>query len=169
DVTRMKQRLVAGERLEAENREQLAIIEAQRATLEKLAVPVIRVWEGVLLLPLVGELSRERAGQVTESVLRAIADDRARFVLIDVTGVPRVDVTAAEALLRAVRAASLLGCESVLVGVGPATARTMVGLDLGLGAVVTLGTLEHGIKYALGKLSYRIAKAHEAPERKSMR
>lgn len=169
DVTRMKQRLVASERLEAENREQLAIIEAQRATLERLAVPVIRVWEGVLLLPLVGELSRERAGQVTESVLRAIADDRARFVLIDVTGVPRVDAMAAEALLRAVRAASLLGCESVLVGVGPATARTMVGLDLGLGAVVTLGTLEHGIKYALGKLSYRIVKAPEFPEGKSIR
>ncbi len=83
DITKMKQRLVENERLDAINREQLAIIEAQRDMLSKLAVPVIRVWEGVLLLPLVGALNRERVSQVTASVLEAISGclgaERPRF------------------------------------------------------------------------------------------
>jgi rsbT co-antagonist protein RsbR len=159
DITQMKRRLVANERLEAENREQLAIIEAQCSTLEKLAVPVIRVWEGVLLLPLVGTLTRERVAQVTTSVLEAISRGRARFLLIDVTGVPLMDTTAAEALLRTVQAAALLGCESVLVGVGPAAAQTLISFDIDLGRITTRATLERGIEHALGRLSYRIVKA----------
>jgi rsbT co-antagonist protein RsbR len=158
DITRMRQRLVDSERLDAVNREQVAIIEAQRALLETLAVPVIRVWEGVLLLPLVGALNRERAALVTASVLDAIGRARARFLLIDVTGVPLVDTMAAEALLRTVRAATLLGCESVLVGVGAAAAQTLVGLDIDLGRIATRATLDRGIEYALGRLSYRIVK-----------
>jgi rsbT co-antagonist protein RsbR len=159
DVTHMKQRLVDNERLDAENREQVALIEAQRSLLETLAVPVIRVWEGVLLLPLVGALSRERAAQVTGSVLEAIGRARARFMLIDVTGVPLVDTMAAEALLRTVQAAALLGCESVLVGVGAAAAQTLIGLDVDIGRITTRATLDRGIEYALGRLSYRIVKA----------
>jgi rsbT co-antagonist protein RsbR len=158
DITRMKQRLVENERLDAVNREQLAVIEAQRALLEALAVPVIRVWEGVLLLPLVGALTRDRAAQVTESVLHAVSRARARFMLIDVTGAPLVDTLAAEALLRTVQAASLLGCESVLVGVGAATAQTLVGQGVDLGRITTCATLERGIEYALGRLFYRIVK-----------
>ncbi|KYF72805.1 diguanylate cyclase [Sorangium cellulosum] len=159
DITNMKGKLVAAERLEAENRAQLGIIEAQRTLLEKLAVPVVRIWQGVLLLPLVGALNQERAAQVTESVLAAIADASARFVIIDVTGVPLIDTMAAEALLRTVQAAALLGCESVLVGMGPAAAQTLVGLDIDLGRITTRGSLERGLEYALGRLSYRIVAA----------
>ncbi len=159
DVTEMKRRLVAAERLEAENRAQLAIIDVQRALLEKLAVPVVRIWEGVLLLPLVGALNQERAEGVTESVLAAIGNASARFVIIDVTGVPLIDTMAADALLRTVRAAALLGCESVLVGIGAATAQTLIGLDVNLGRIATRASLERGLEYALGRLSYRIVKA----------
>ncbi len=161
DITNMKGRLVTAERLEAENRVQLGIIEAQRTMLEKLAVPVVRIWEGVLLLPLVGALNQERAEGVTESVLAAIVSAGARFVIIDVTGVPLLDTMAADALLRTVRAAALLGCESVLVGIGPAAAQTLVGLDVDLGRIVTRGSLERGLAYALGRLSYRIVPARK--------
>ena len=164
DITQMKRRLVENERLDAVNREQCAIIEAQRDMLGKLAVPVIRVWEGVLLLPLVGALNRERVAQVTTTVLEAITQARARFVLIDVTGVPLMDSTAAEALLRTVQAAALLGCESVLVGVGPAAAQTLISFDIDLGRITTRATLERGIEYALGRLSYRIVKASAGNE-----
>jgi len=159
DITNMKDRLVAAERLEIENRGQLALIEAQREMLARLAVPVVRIWEGVLLLPLVGALTQDRAELVTESVLDAIGRASARFVIIDVTGVPLVDTMAADALLRTVRAASLLGCESVLVGMGAATAQTLIGLDVDLGRITTRATLERGLEYALGRLSYRIVKA----------
>jgi rsbT co-antagonist protein RsbR len=159
DITIIKGRFVAAERLEVENCAQLAIIEAQRAMLAKLAVPVVRIWEGVLLLPLVGALTQDRAEQLTESVLDAIGRVTARFVIIDVTGVPLVDTMAADVLLRTVRAAALLGCESVLVGIGAATAQTLIGLDIDLGRIATRATLERGLEYALGRLSYRIVKA----------
>jgi rsbT co-antagonist protein RsbR len=84
-------------------------------------------------------------------------------VLIDVTGVPLMDTTAADALLRTVKAAALLGCESVLVGVGAATAQTLVGLDIDLSRIATRATLERGLEYALGRLSYRIVKV-KSPE-----
>lgn len=161
DVTEMKRRLVAAERLEAENRAQLGIIEAQRTLLETLAVPVVRIWEGVLLLPLVGALNQERAEGVTESVLAAIVRAGARFVIIDVTGVPLIDTMAADALLRTVRSAALLGCESVLVGIGPAAAQTLIALDVDLGRITTRGSLERGLEYALGRLSYRIVAARK--------
>jgi rsbT co-antagonist protein RsbR len=161
DITTMKGRLVAAERLEAESRGQIAIIETQRALLEKLAVPVVRIWEGVLLLPLVGALTQDRAAQVTERVLAAIGEASARFVIIDVTGVPLVDTMAADALLRTVQAAALLGCESVLVGISPAAAQTLIGLDVDLGRIATRGSLERGLAYALGRLSYRIVAARK--------
>jgi rsbT co-antagonist protein RsbR len=161
DITNMKGRLVAAERLEAENREQLAIIEAQRALLETLAVPVVRIWQGVLLLPLVGALTQDRAAQVTESVLAAIGQAGARFVIIDVTGAPVIDTMAADTLLRTVQAAALLGAESVLVGIGSAAAHTLIGLGVDLGRITTRATLEQGLAYALGRLSYRIARARK--------
>ncbi|UQA54897.1 PAS domain-containing protein [Polyangium aurulentum] len=159
DITTMKDRFLAAERLEIENRGQLALIEAQREMLARLAVPVVRIWEGVLLLPLVGALTQDRAELVTESVLDAIGRASARFVIIDVTGVPLVDTMAADALLRTVRAASLLGCESVLVGIGAAMAQTLIGFDIDLGRITTRATLERGLEYALGRLSYRIVRA----------
>jgi rsbT co-antagonist protein RsbR len=146
DITVIKARLRDAERIETENHEQRTLIAAQTAMLEKLAVPVVHLWEGILLLPLVGAISDRRAEQILESLLQAIRDSRARSVIVDITGVPVMDAAVADSLVRAVKAAGLLGCQSILVGIGPEIARTLVALDVDFSHIVTRGSLQSGLE-----------------------
>jgi rsbT co-antagonist protein RsbR len=149
DVTAIKARLREAERLETENHEQKRLISAQTAMLDQLAVPVVQLWEGILLLPLVGAISDRRAEQILESLLQAIRSSSARHVILDVTGVPIMDVANAGSLVRAVKAAGLLGCQSILVGIGPQIARTLIALDVDFTDVVTRGSLQSGLELAM--------------------
>ncbi|MRG93321.1 PAS domain-containing protein [Polyangium spumosum] len=149
DITTMKARLQRAERIEAENREQRAVIEAQTAMLDRMSMPVLQVGRGVLLLPLVGELSDRRAERALEVLLRAIHDRGAEIVILDVTGVPSIDATVSAHLVQAVRAAELLGCECVLVGLSPAIARTLVEFQVDIGRVATRATLADGLSFAM--------------------
>jgi len=152
DITSIRRRLQEAERLEAENHEQKTIINAQTAMLDQLAVPVIQLWEGILLLPLVGAISDRRAGQILESLLQAIRRDGARIVILDITGVPYMDATVASYLVRTIQAAELLGCQSILVGIGPEIARTLVTLDMDFRRILTRGSLQSGLELALQRL-----------------
>ncbi|AKT43329.1 STAS domain-containing protein [Chondromyces crocatus] len=129
--------------------EKLATIEAQRLDLARMASPVIRVWEGVLVVPLVGELHAERAALVGERVLAAISGGDEHAVLLDITGLTRVDASVAASLLRLGQAVRLLGAQGILVGVSGAVARTLVGLDVDLGVMPTFGSLADGLREAL--------------------
>ncbi len=157
DITPLKLRLLEAERIELENREQRTLIEAQTALLDQLAVPVIQLWEGILLLPLVGAISERRAGQVMESLLRAIRNNRAGFVILDVTGVPMMDTAVASYLIRAVHAAELLGCQGIMVGIGPEIAQTLVSLNVAFSRIITRGTLQSGLEYAMNRVNQRTA------------
>jgi rsbT co-antagonist protein RsbR len=143
---------------ETELREKLAIIEAQESLLDQLSVPVIQVWESVLLLPLIGVLDSRRAAQVMESLLESIGRAGAQVVILDITGVPVVDTSVAGYLIRAVQAAQLLGCESILVGISPEIAQTLVGLGVDFSRITTRATLQNGLEYALNRLSYRVSR-----------
>ncbi len=156
DVTLMKQRLGAAERIEKENREQRAIIDAQAALLDRMAMPVLQVWQGVLLMPLVGEINDLRAARALENLLQAIGQRGAEMVILDVTGLPLIDSAVARYLVRTTQAAELLGCRSVMVGIGPEIARTLVGLDEGVdfGRITTRGTLQSGLAYAMEQVGY---------------
>lgn len=158
DITAIKARLEEAERLKAENQEQRTIIAAQTSMLDQLAVPVIELADGVLLLPLVGAISERRAAQIMESLLESIRRTGARATILDVTGVPLMDAAVAGHLVRAIQATRLLGCESILAGIQPGIARTLVALAVDLGRVVTRQSLAHGLAYALG----RGASAHRA-------
>ncbi len=149
DITVIKARLREAERLEAENREQKRLIAGQTAMLDQLAVPVVQLWEGILLLPLVGAISDRRAEQILESVLEAVRRSGARHVILDVTGVPMVDTAVAASFVRTVKAARLLGCQSILVGIGPESARTLIALDVDFSQVMTRGSLESGLALAM--------------------
>lgn len=151
DVTAFRERVRRLDRIEAENKEQQATIAAQTALLDALMMPVVEVWEGVLLLSLVGELSERRATRAMEELLAAITRTRARSVLIDLTGVPLVDTAVAGALQRTTRAAGLLGCESVLCGIGPSIAQALVQLDIDLGRAAVCGSVRDGLARALGR------------------
>lgn len=151
DVTDLRERLRRVERMEAAAAEEQARIAALAATLDALTVPIVEIWEGVLLISLIGELSARRVDRALNDLLAALARARARWVLIDLTGVPGVDAAVAEALLRATRAAALIGCESVVCGVGPAIARTLAELHLDLGGARTCGTVRAGLALALAR------------------
>lgn len=124
------------------------VVRAQSDEILDLSSRVFRVHRGVLLLPLVGSLPRSRMQQITAVLLDAVAADRARVVLLDVSAVPVLDADAADALARTAHAVRLLGATPLLVGVGPELARTMVTADVGLGGLLTLADLESGLDHA---------------------
>ena len=103
----------------------------------------------ILVLPLIGEIDAERAGMVTERLLRAVVARRAHTVILDVTGVPSVDAEVVSAILRTASALMLLGAHPVLVGIRPEIARVMADLDVALAGLATLANLQSGIAYAL--------------------
>jgi rsbT co-antagonist protein RsbR len=162
DITAIKRRQEQIERLESEIAEKMTIIEAQSSLLDQLAVPVIQIWDSILLLPLIGVIDSRRASQVTESLLVSIARASARFVIVDITGVPVVDTSVAGYLVRAVQAAQLLGSRSVLVGISPEIAQTLVGLGVDFSHILTRATLQNGLEYALKQLNYAVGLATPA-------
>jgi rsbT co-antagonist protein RsbR len=156
DITEMRQRREKIAQLEVSIQEKIDIIEGQSMLLDQLSVPVIQIWESVLLMPLVGAIDSRRASQVLESLLEQIGRAGAEFVLIDITGVPMVDTAVASNLVRAVQAAQLLGCQSVMVGISAEIAQTLVGLGVDFSRITTRATLQLGLEHALERLSYVI-------------
>jgi rsbT co-antagonist protein RsbR len=125
------------------------IINAQRETVLALSAPIIPVHEGIVVVPLVGVIDPERAALMTSQLLSGVASARASFVIIDITGVPWIEESAAPHLLCAIRAAELLGARVVVVGVGPKSARLWVELGVDVGGLRTLPDLRSGIEHAL--------------------
>jgi rsbT co-antagonist protein RsbR len=138
---------------EAGTAERLALqeqmIESQQATLRELSTPLIPLADGVVALPLVGAIDPMRAQQIMETLLEGISEQQAETAIIDITGVKVVDTQVADALLRAARAAQLLGARVVLTGISAEVAQSLVGLGADLGTVVTRSNLQSGIAYAL--------------------
>ena len=140
------------ERAETErNALQEQIIATQRETLRALSTPLVPIARDTVAVPLIGGIDASRAERLLEVLLAGVAERGASMVLLDVTGVPSVDDAAAEAIARAARAVGLLGAELVLTGVGAEVARTLISLGADLRGIVTLGSLEQGIAYAMGR------------------
>lgn len=135
--------------LEAKRSALEAHIDTQRATLHELSTPLIPLSSSVVLLPLIGTIDSQRARQVMETLLDGIGKYRARIVILDITGVRVIDREVANALIQSAQAARLLGAEVVLTGIQPHLAQILVELGINLGAIVTRGTLEGGIAYAM--------------------
>ncbi|TKD03136.1 PAS domain-containing protein [Polyangium fumosum] len=149
DITDQMEHARQTDLFEAEAARQQAIIAAQERVIDGLVVPVLEIWEGILLLPLVGALSQGRAGHAIESILAAVSQRGTETVLIDITGAGLPDAAGAELLVRAVRALALLGCRTILVGISAESARTFVEGGLDLGAMATCATLKQGLSRAL--------------------
>ncbi|WP_433935333.1 substrate-binding domain-containing protein [Sorangium cellulosum] len=133
--------------LEHANRHQESLLD----TIRELSSPVVPIARNILVMPIVGTMDAQRSGRFIESMLQDITEHHARVVLVDVTGMAFVDAASVEHLLRAARAARLLGAEVVLVGITPAAARLMVEQGVDLGSLITRSTLELGFAYALSK------------------
>ncbi|MBA3470692.1 MAG: STAS domain-containing protein [Herpetosiphonaceae bacterium] len=131
----------------AQQREQEHLL---RSAINELSVPIIPVYNGILVLPLIGSIDSHRANQITEGLLDAISSYQGKIIIIDITGVPLIDTATANHLLLAARAAELLGSQVILVGIGPEIAQTIVHSGISLGKMITLANLQAGISYALG-------------------
>jgi rsbT co-antagonist protein RsbR len=125
-----------------------AVIGNQQAAIRELSTPVLKVRERLLILPIIGIIDTQRARQVTESMLHAIRDHRAKAVVMDITGVPMVDSKVANHLVQSVEAARLMGAVVVITGLSPEIAQTLVALGAQLPNVQTFGDLQGGIEEA---------------------
>ncbi|GAA0528062.1 rsbT co-antagonist protein RsbR [Rhizomicrobium palustre] len=123
-------------------------IREQREAIQELPTPVLPFRDGMLLVPVIGLISGERARQLTEQLLMAIRNNRAKAVVIDVTGVQAVDSRVANHIVQTVEAARLMGATAIIAGVSPEIAQTMVTLGIDLGRMMTVGDLQSGIEEA---------------------
>lgn len=128
----------------------------QREAIRELSTPVLQMRDGLLILPIVGVVDTERAQQVTHTLLHAIRRLRGRIVVIDVTGVPVVDSQVASYLIQTVDAARLMGAKSILTGLSPEVAQTLVTVGVDLRSVLTLGDLQSGLEEAERFLGYKV-------------
>lgn len=127
-----------------------------QAAIRELSTPVIRVYDRVLLLPLVGAVDSHRAQQIMESVLLNVVEAQARCIIIDIAGVPVVDTRVADHLLKTTAAIRLLGAQTILTGITAQVARTMVQLGLDVSSMHTVSRLSDGIELALSMVGKTI-------------
>jgi rsbT co-antagonist protein RsbR len=141
------------------------IITKQQSAIRELSTPVLKVREQLVILPIIGALDAARARQLTEQLLKGIRDHRARVVVIDITGVPSMDMTVANHLVQAVRASGLMGARVIITGLSADIAQTLVGLGVDLSMMQSVGDLQGGIEEAERQLSYAVTRTNAyAPE-----
>ncbi|MET7290275.1 STAS domain-containing protein [Streptomyces sp. NPDC005573] len=134
------------------------LIARQQLQLLEVATPVISLWEGIIAVPLIGTLDSARSQVVMESLLQAIVEQRARYAILDITGVPTVDSLVAQHLMKTVAAARLMGAECVVSGIRPAIAQTIVHLGIDLSSVLTRSSLADALAYALAEQGIEVSR-----------
>lgn len=140
---------------EHELREKLTQIEAQQRTIRELSTPIVEVWDRVLTLPILGMVDAVRASEIMDNLLQAITRVRARFAIIDLTGVKEIDTATASYLIGLVRAIRLLGAEGVVTGVHPNIAQTIVDLNVDLHDLIVRASLREALMHCIGQLATR--------------
>jgi len=136
-----------------------SVIKRQQEELLELSTPVVKLWDGVLALPMIGTLDSQRTQVVMESLLQRIVDTGSEIAIIDITGVPTVDTLVAQHLLKTVTAIRLMGADCIISGVRPQIAQTIVHLGLDLQGVVTKANLADALALALRRLGLTVTKA----------
>lgn len=149
----MRQRRRFEDEILAAKREAEEANRAKDALIEELSTPVIKVWDGVLLGPVIGSLSRERADLMTDALLRAVVARQARVVILDVTGSRKMDADAVQHLTRAASAMRLMGADCILTGISADMARTLVRAGMELAGTQVRRTLADGLALAMRVIS----------------
>ena len=134
------------------------IIRQQQVAIRELSTPVLKVRDQLLILPIIGALDTGRARQLTEQLLNGIRENRAKVVVIDITGVPAIDVTVANHLVQAVMASGLMGARVIITGLSAEIAQTLVNLGVDLSMMQSVGDLQGGIEEAERHLSYAVTR-----------
>ena len=150
--------------------ERLQIIEEQNRAIRAMSAPIIEVWQGVLVVPIVGQLDTDRAGIMIESLLTAVSQRSAEYAILDFTAVEVIDTATADHVLRMVHALRLLGTQGLVSGIRPPVAQALVSLGVDLKSVLTVASLHAALRLCMRKIteSRRLdEKAQQAAERAS--
>jgi rsbT co-antagonist protein RsbR len=140
------------------------VIRQQQEAIRELSTPVLQVRERLLILPIIGVLDSLRARQLTEQLLTAIRTNRARVVVVDITGVPAIDLTVANHLVQTINASRLMGADVIITGLSSGIAQTLVDLGVDLGIIKTVGDLQGGIEEAERLLGHEAGSAETPRE-----
>jgi rsbT co-antagonist protein RsbR len=138
------------------------IINRQQQDMLELSTPVVRLWEGILALPLIGTLDSARTQVVMESLLKKIVETNSQVAIIDITGVPTVDTLVAQHLIKTVTAARLMGADCIISGIRPQIAQTIVHLGVNLSDVTTKSSMADAFLIALQRGGFTFIKKSEA-------
>ncbi len=133
-------------------------IQAQQEELKQTSTPITEIWDGVLTLPIIGSLDSSRTMIVMEKLLQRIESDRARVVVIDVTGVMAIDSQVSHHLIQMIRATGLMGATAILTGIRPEIARALTSLNIDLSSVTTRSKLSEGLTEAFRQLSIEVSR-----------
>ena len=134
-------------------------IQAQQEELKHTSTPITEIWDGVLTLPIIGTLDSSRTMSVMENMLERIEKERAKVVVIDVTGVQAIDSQVSHHLIQMIRAVGLMGAKAILTGIRPEIARAITSLNIDLSLVSTRATLSEGLKEAFSLLGITVLAA----------
>jgi rsbT co-antagonist protein RsbR len=135
------------------------VITRQQQELLELSTPVVKLWNGILAVPLIGTLDSARTQIVMESLLQMIVDTGSELAIIDITGVPTVDTLTAQHLLKAVSAARLMGADCIISGIRPQIAQTIVHLGVDLTTITTKATMADAFRVALQRLGLTVSRS----------
>jgi len=141
------------------------VIARQQQDMLELSTPVVKLWDGVLALPMIGTLDSARTQVVMETLLQRIVETGSAVAILDITGVPTVDTLVAQHLLKTIAAARLMGADCIISGVRPQIAQTIVHLGVDLGNVITKATLADAFALALQRTGQTVVRV-AAPRRK---
>jgi rsbT co-antagonist protein RsbR len=147
---------------EAYSKAREAVITRQQEEMLELSTPVVKLWDGVLALPLIGTLDSARTQVVMENLLQSIVETNSKIAIIDITGVPTVDTVVAQHLLKTVTAARLMGADCIISGVRPQIAQTIVHLGINLLDITTKANLADAFTTALHRLGASVVKPQQA-------
>ncbi|MFZ6183677.1 PAS domain-containing protein [Nannocystis pusilla] len=142
EVTESRQR-------EKELLEKLELIERQQRVIRELSTPIIEVWEGIVVLPIIGLMDSVRTAELMDNLLQAVGRQRAHHAILDMTGIEVVDTATAGHLLRMIRAIRLLGAEGIITGINPGIAQTIVTQGMDLRDIVVHATLREALKHCI--------------------
>lgn len=134
------------------------VIVRQTDEIAEISTPVIRVWDGILALPIIGTLDSQRTQVVMENLLQEIVNTSSSIAILDISGVPAVDSLVAQHLLKTVSATRLMGAECIISGIRPEIAQTIVHLGIDLSGIVTKASLASALSYAFGRMSLQVRK-----------
>ncbi len=134
-------------------------LKEQSRTILEISTPVIKLWEKILILPIVGVVDSFRAQQMMDSMLTKLKDTGSKIIILDIQGVAAVDTAVANHLIKIAKATRLMGCRCIISGISPSVAQTLVQLGIDMGSIITNSDLQEALADAFQMLHYRVSKS----------